>query len=140
MIRFFKLSVLILLINLVCIAYSQAEEQVRRDVRFYKANKILQTDRIWFTKKKAKQPGCHNFLKKTRVYKIVQFGYEKCQIFAAKDCRNDSQISVRLEDAETVNTDLTIGKGWYPISENPRGVKLRSWQCQVVETGESEPK
>lgn len=102
----------------------------RQHIRFYKINRHEQTDRIRFTGKKGQAAGCHNFLKKTRIFKVVQFGYESCQLYSKKDCAQGAEILVtRKKDSEPVNT-LTQGFGWLPESEHKRGVKLRSWNCQ----------
>lgn len=108
---------------------AQAKDKERRDIRFYKANKILQTDRIRFTRKKANKLGCHNFVKKARVYKLVQFGYVACYIFSDKDCASDSVVAIAREKDEITSAVALEGYGWYPHSDNERGVKLKSWSC-----------
>ena len=102
----------------------------RQEIRFYKVNKNLQSDRIWFTKKKGRAPGCHNFLKKTRVYKAVQFGFESCTLYSKKACAAGSEIAVTRKKDPTPLTQFSQGFGWLPASEHKRGVKLRSWSCQ----------
>jgi hypothetical protein len=121
----------LLLITLIFTAsgFSQADARNRQDIRFYKANKILQTDRIWFTKKRASKPGCHNFIRKARVYKAVQFAYAACYLYAKKNCESDSIIEVAKEKDETTTTVLLEGYGWLPQSDNKRGVRVKSWSC-----------
>jgi len=45
---------------------SQASD--RQEIRFYKIHKGGATQRIRFTAKKAKRPGCHNFLRRARLH------------------------------------------------------------------------
>ncbi len=113
------------------IQLSQAQSQDHRDVRFYKVNKFLQADRIRFTKKKAKQLGCHNFLKKSRVHKAVQFGYGACSLFSKKDCPLDSVIAIARAKDEVSTTVMAEGYGWLTQSEHLQGSKLRSWYCSA---------
>ena len=111
------------------IQLSQAQNRAHQDVRFYKVNKFLQADRIRFTKKKAKSIGCHNFLKKSRVHRAVQFGYGACSLFSKKDCPLDSVIAVARKKDEVTTTVMAEGYGWFTQSEHPQGSKLRSWYC-----------
>jgi hypothetical protein len=116
---------------LLCLALAQnAVAKERKEIRFYKINKLEQNDRINFTLKKARNPGCHNFLKKTRVFKAVQFGYESCTLYSKKDCAEDSVIEVTRKKESTPISNLTQGYGWLTQSEDTRGAKLRSWTCQ----------
>ena len=81
-----------------------AQESARRDVRFYKVNRQIQANRIRFTANKAALPGCHNFLKRSRIHKAVQIGYTSCRLFAEKDCAAESIVAVSRE-TEKVETD-----------------------------------
>ena len=103
----------------------------RQEIRFYEANRHLQTDRVSFTTKKARQPGCHNFLVRTRVYQANQLGYAQCSLYAEKDCALDSIVEVDRTKDETPVTELSQGFSWFPIDENERGAILRSWQCEL---------
>ena len=120
---------LVSLISLVLFPQISAAQSSRQDIRFYKANKFLQTDRIWFTKKRAAKPGCHNFVKKARVYKAVQFAYAACYLYSQKDCDADSILHVAREKEETNTTVLLEGYGWFPQSDNKRGARVKSWLC-----------
>ena len=102
----------------------------RQEIRFYKANRALQTDRIWFTKKKARVAGCHDFIKKTRVFKVVQFGYQQCTLYSKKSCQIGSEIPARQSEEVETHLQLTQGFAWLPESEHKRGAKLRSWSCE----------
>lgn len=106
----------------------------RQEIRFYEANKHLQTDRVSFAKKKGGQPGCHNFLIRTRVYQANQIGYESCSLFEQKDCAADSIVEVNRTKDETAVTSLSQGFSWFPIDENERGAILRSWHCELETT------
>ena len=111
---------------------SQAQDRIKhRDVRFYKVNKFLQADRIRFTKKKAAQAGCHNFLKKSRVYRTVQFGFGACSLFSHKGCPLDSVIAVAREKDEVTTTVMAEGYGWFPQSKHSQGSKVKSWFCSA---------
>lgn len=127
---FYKLILLVVLFG-CSLPLSQAQNRDHRDVRFYKVNKFLQADRIRFTKKKARQLGCHNFLKKSRVHRAVQFGYGACSLFSKKDCPLDSVIAVARKKDDVSTTVMAEGYGWFPQSEHPQGSKLRSWYCSA---------
>jgi len=102
----------------------------KQEIRFYKANRQLQTDLIWFTKKKGRLPGCHNFLKKTRVYIAKQIGFKSCVLYAKKNCMDESIVSVNRNKDETPRVELSEGYTWRPISEHKRGASVRSWSCK----------
>lgn len=110
----------------------------RQEIRFYEANKHLQTDRVSFTTKKARQPGCHNFLVRTRVYQANQLGYSNCSLYAEKDCTLDSIVEVNRTKDETPVASLSQGFSWFPIDENERGAILRSWQCELEPDSEKQ--
>jgi len=101
----------------------------RKNVRFYKVNKALQADRIMLTNKKVSQAGCHNFLKKVRVHRMVQTGYMACSIYANKNCEDLSIVTVATEKDPRRTSLATEGVGWYPQSESERGAKVASWYC-----------
>ena len=122
--------VLVVAAGLACLLLSgSVSAEQRQQIRFYKVNNKEQTSRIMFTARKGKQAGCHNFLKKTRVYQANQFGFASCRLYAAKDCAEESVIEVNRTRDETPVTQLSQGFSWFPISEHKRGVKLRSWSC-----------
>lgn len=110
---------------------SSAATQARQEIRFYEANKHLQTDRVSFNKKKGKTPGCHNFLIRTRVYQANQIGFETCTLYSQKDCAQDSQVQVNRSKDETPVTALSQGFSWFPIDEDKQGAILRSWECTL---------
>jgi hypothetical protein len=115
----------------LCLALTQnVSARDTKEIRFYKINKFEQSDRIRFTRKKARNPGCHNFLKKTRVFKAVQFGYDSCTLYSKKECAEGSAIDVTRKKESTPTTTLTQGYGWLTESDDKRGAKLRSWACQ----------
>ena len=102
-------------------------------IRFYKANKQLQTSRIMFAGKRGRQSDCQNFLKKKRVYQVNQFGFAQCRLYSKKNCAADSAIQVTRSKDLTPAEQLTQGFSWFPISEHKRGVKLGSWQCDLAD-------
>lgn len=142
--KFARASAILLLLGLAQLAFvlqgtdglisnavaAPSDLNKRQEIRFYKANRNLQTDRIWFTKKKGRSPGCHNFLKKTRVYKVVQFGFEECILFSQKSCAAGSEIAASHSDSEQPEVALSQGFAWLPESEHERGAKIRSWSCR----------
>lgn len=126
-----KISIARLFIGIVlsCFVTIQAQAEPRSHIRFYKANKLLQEDRIFFTGKKSKTVGCHNFLKSARIYRINQVGFKQCQLFAKKNCKPDSLMEVVDED-NSKTTMMTQGTSWYPSGKDERGKKAKSWQCE----------
>ena len=102
----------------------------RQTVRFYKVNKNLQADRLRFTNRAASKPGCHNFIKKTRVHRIVQLGYQSCSFYAKKSCLADSILSAVTEKDKTPMTQLTQGVSWFFDQEKKRGERMKSWYCE----------
>lgn len=100
------------------------------DIRFYKANKRLQQDRI-VDFGQGDKPGCHDFLKSTRVHRIANYGFEFCVLYSQRNCTEGSEISARWkEDAET-RTELAQGARWFPVREDVRGAKVGSWKCVI---------
>ena len=61
-------------------------------IRFYKANKHQQNFRIYPSKSKTSESGCHNFKRSRRIAKVVQIGYQSCSIYTEKNCVADSII------------------------------------------------
>ena len=103
----------------------------RQTIRLYKANKDGITQALRFTASKARKPGCHNLIRKTRLYSTVQFGYEVCHVYAKKSCDADSIMSFHIEkEPETHTSDLIEGYSWYPVGEHKRGEKAKSWYCE----------
>lgn len=102
----------------------------RQEIRFYKANRQLQTDLIWFTRKKGRLPGCHNFLKKTRVYITKHIGFETCTLFTKKDCAEGSELTATRKKDDSLVTKLSEGYSWQPTSDHKRGARIRSWSCE----------
>jgi len=123
-----KVRFVVIAISIVCANSTSLAEQ-RKDVRFYKVNKQEQPTRLFFTRKKGRQAGCHNFLKKARVHRVNQFGYQHCSLYTKKDCAPDSITTAIREKDSTPITQLTQGFSWFPESEHKRGKKLKSWSC-----------
>ncbi len=123
--------IVVLLVYLLVNTPSLAKQKPQ--IRFYKANKQLQTSRIMFTAKRGRQTDCQNFLKKKRVFQVNQFGFANCRLYAKKNCVVDSQIQVTRKKDKTPVDQLSQGFSWFPISEHKRGIKLRSWQCDLPE-------
>ena len=109
----------------------------KQNVRFYKANRQLQADRIKLVGGDTSQAGCQNTLKKTRVFKVLQIGFSFCTLYEEKDCAIGSLVPVQSEKQQFSTYFLSEGAGWFPQGEDERGVKVGSWNCaNEVETGE----
>lgn len=117
-----------LLISVMNVEPAYAAE--RQEIRFYKINKDEITQRLRFTTKKSRQAGCHNFLKRARLHKAVQFAYKRCRVFAKKDCAEESLMQFYRDKEPEPTTDLTEGFGWLPVGEHKRGELVRSWHCE----------
>ena len=98
----------------------------KTEIRFYKANNLLQQDRVSLVTGTHK-PGCHNFLTKTRVYRAAQIGFKTCTLYAEKDCQAGSELPVRWKQKKHPVTEFTQGARWF--TEGERGTEIRSWQC-----------
>lgn len=127
-----KLSSLCCMLCLVAsgstLAKSDPEKQT---IRFYKINKDQISQKIAFTNRKARKSGCHNFIKKVRLYKTVQFAYTSCRVYSKKECPEDAIVSFYTEkNSDLHQTDLSQGFGWRPVSEHPRGKIVKSWFCE----------
>ena len=100
-------------------------------IRFYKINKRDQADRIRFTASKARKPGCHNFIKRARVHRVVQIGYTSCQLYSSKNCAVDTAIpAIRAKQSDQQKIELAQGYSWFPVDKNKRGARLKSWYCE----------
>lgn len=100
-------------------------------IRFYKINNKEQADKIRFTASKARRPGCHNFIKTVRVHRVVQIGYAACSVYASKNCKTESLVpAIRTKEPHQKKTELGQGYSWFPVDENKRGARLKSWQCE----------
>jgi len=120
------------LIALCSVPQSQASERQR--ISFYKINKDGITQALRFTRRKARKPGCHNFIRKARLHKVVQFQYAQCQVFSQKNCSADSQMQFyRDDEPDILAKNLTSGFGWRPVGDHKRGEKAKSWHCQAIE-------
>jgi len=112
----------------------QAQANERQRISFYKINKDGITQALRFTRRKGRQPGCHNFIRKARLHKVVQFQYQQCQVFSKKNCAPESQMQFyRDDEPEILAKDLSSGFGWRPVGEHKRGEKAKSWNCQILE-------
>lgn len=132
--RLLNISLLISInacISITLNAHASEPANPRQEIRFYKKNKDESTQKIRFTKRKARKPGCHNFIKKVRLHRTVQFAYKQCQVFAQKNCVDDSVLSFyKSKEPELQITELSQGFGWYPVGDHPRGEKVKSWHCE----------
>jgi len=120
---------LLLVCSLVVSPTGLAKE--RQDIRFYKINKDEITQKIRFTNRKARKPGCHNFIRKVRLHRTVQFGYGFCKVYSKKNCKEDSELSFfHNKEPEFKVMELSQGYGWYPFGDHKRGEKVKSWYCE----------
>lgn len=102
------------------------------DIRFYKANKKLQQDRI-MDFGKGDEAGCHDFLKKTRVHRIGVVGYQHCVLYSERDCAAGSEIPSKWKEGGESKIELTQGARWFPEREDIRGTHVGSWNCVAAE-------
>jgi hypothetical protein len=121
---------------IVCVAIAIATGSVpssaneRQSIRFYKINKDGITQALRFTAKKARTPGCHNFMRKARLHRVVQFKYKNCRVYAKKGCDSESLMSFYRDKEPAPTTELSEGFGWYPVGDHERGEKAKSWSCE----------
>ena len=109
----------------------------KQSIRFYKANKQLQADRVQLTGGDTDKIGCHNLLRKTRIFKALQIGFASCSLYQEKNCNVASLVPVQSEKQLYSSYLLTEGVAWLPQGEDERGVKVASWNCGAeVEPGE----
>ena len=112
----------------------QAQAGERQRISFYKINKDGITQALRFTRGKARRPGCHNFIRKARLHKVVQFQYRQCQVFSQKNCAADSQMQFyRDDEPEILANNLSSGYGWRPVGDHKRGEKAKSWHCTAID-------
>lgn len=109
----------------------------KQKIRFYKANKQLQATSILLTEEKSSAAGCQNFLKKVKVYKVVQIGFANCTIYAEKECPVATSVAANSEEQAHTTTLLSEGVGWFPEGDSDRGATIKSWRCdQEVDSGQ----
>ena len=109
----------------------------KKSIRFYTANSQLQANKVNLTGGDIDAVGCHNMLRKTKVFKSLQIGFGVCSLYAKKDCNIDSLVPVQSEKRIYATYVMSEGIGWLPQSEDERGVKVASWSCTMdIEDGE----
>ena len=131
-VSFLRLSVMVVSATLViAVSVSNAKANDRQRISFYKINKDGITQALRFTARQARKPGCHNFLRKSRLHRVVSFGYEVCHVYSTKSCDTESIMSFyREKEPEIKTTDLAEGFGWFPVGDHKRGEKAKSWYCE----------
>ncbi|MBL4671888.1 MAG: hypothetical protein JKX81_06475 [Arenicella sp.] len=102
----------------------------RQSIRFYKINKDGITQALRFTASKARAPGCHNFIRKARLHRVVQFRYKGCRVYSKKGCDAESIMSFYRDKEPSPTTELSEGFGWRPVGDHKRGEKAKSWYCE----------
>ena len=130
-----KLVITLCLSTLIIVSTSTtADAKTRQRISFYKINKDDITQALRFVRGKARKPGCHNFIRKARLHKVVQFSYQQCQVYSEKNCAADSIMQFyRDDEPEIIQSDLSEGFGWRPVGEHKRGEKAKSWNCDLAE-------
>lgn len=108
---------------------SVADEEKRQYVRIYKLNSKDQSVRIQMRDKTTKTSGCHNFITKPKVSRIIQIGFESCSLYSAKNCPVDAAIEGQWKEKDKA-TKLTQGGQWLFTYDDPKGIKAKSWSCQ----------
>lgn len=97
------------------------------DFRMYTANKLMQQREVTFVLN-TDEPGCHNLIKKRRIYRVAQIGFEACSVYSEKDCEEGTEIPVSWKNKKDPVTSFTRGARWFLPGE--RGSKMRSWKCE----------
>lgn len=122
---------LLLSLLMLLFTHSKATANDRQRISFYKINKDGITQSLRFVAAKARKPGCHNFIRKARLHRVVSYQFESCQVYSKKNCQADSIMPFyREKEPEIHTTKLSQGYGWYPVGSHKRGEKAKSWQCQ----------
>ena len=110
--------------------------QRRASITFYRLNKLGQLYEVRIVRN-IDEPGCHNFLKKTGVFRVGQVGFEYCEVFTEKACQPDSAVtatwnasSKRDPSKKYPTTRITRGNMWVLSVED--NVTLRSWHCAAA--------
>ena len=87
------LTVWAALFAVVCATLPIADAAQRRaSITFYHINKLGQQYEVRIVRN-TDEPGCHNFLKKTSVFRVGQVGFEYCEVFSDKACQADSAVT-----------------------------------------------
>ncbi len=97
------------------------------DFRMYTANKLMQQREVTFVLN-TDEPGCHNLIKKRRIYRVAQIGFESCTVYSEKNCEEGTEIPVSWKNKKDPITSFTRGARWFLPGE--RGSKMRSWKCE----------
>ncbi len=73
-------------------------------------------------------------LKKSRLHRIAVKGFQYCEVFAEKDCQEDTKLSaqwlakrVKSDDKKEPTTKFTKGSRW--VFDREGNIKARSWRC-----------
>lgn len=109
------------------VAASVAETSPAADFRLYYANKLLQQRQVAMVRN-TDEPGCHNLIKKRRIYRVAQIGFETCTVYAEKNCEAGTEIEVSWKNKKAPSVSITPGARWYLPGE--RGTKMGSWNCE----------
>ena len=130
-----KAFLVLFLLTSCAVTWAQLDESpigATKTVRFYKVNRSIQATRIWFTDRAASQAGCHNFIRKVRLHRLVQLGFQRCHVYTQKSCQAQSIVSALREpdDDASANTELTQGVSWFFTRHHPRGTRVKSWFCE----------
>ena len=112
---------------LVILAFTSLNLASAADFRMYTANKLMQQREVTFVLN-TDEPGCHNLIKKRRIYRVAQIGFEACSVYSKKDCEEGTEIPVSWKNKKDPVTSFTRGARWFLPGE--RGSKMRSWKCE----------
>lgn len=121
-------SCLILSFSPIHLAY--AGDDTLKIIRFYKLNSKGQQNRLVIRQSRLKKPGCHNFTTSPKIYRLTQIGYEYCIVFAKKNCSPGTEISGSWKGDE-LDTKFSQGGEWLFTHHDEKGVKAKSWSCQL---------
>lgn len=96
------------------------------NLRLYTANKSMQQRKISMIRD-TDEAGCHNMIKRRRVYRAAQIGFASCTLYSEKDCEQGTEIEVQWKNKEQPVTEFSRGAMWFLPGK--RGEKMASWKC-----------
>ena len=103
------------------------------NIWFYRTNSIGQQTSFTLIKN-TNQSGCHNMIKQSQLHRVAVKGFQYCEVFAEKDCKDATKLSaqwlakrVKSDDKKQPTTKFSKGSRW--VFNRDGNVKARSWRC-----------
>ena len=110
-------------------------------IRMYEVNKKQQQRKIVIGSA-VEEPGCHNLLWGKDVYRVAQFGFAWCTLYAREDCPPDAVIPAVWESGNYRRYKIKKGQvqdRLYPGEEwivKATGRDVQSWHCEAKEASD----